>query len=70
MGSAPKRLVACCVIAAAAATAPAAQAATFGDAAGLHIVSVKQQNPRLVTLVATTKALPRLERIGAGSIVL
>jgi S-formylglutathione hydrolase FrmB len=47
------------VIAAAAATAPAAQAATFGDAAGLHIVSVKQPNPRLVTLVATTKALPR-----------
>jgi S-formylglutathione hydrolase FrmB len=56
--SALKRLIFACAIAITAATAPAAEAVTFRDAAGLHVVSMKQPNPRLVTLVATTKALP------------
>lgn len=48
-----------CAIAAAMAWAPAAGAAGFHDTAGLHVTSVKQLNPRLIALVATTKALPR-----------
>jgi S-formylglutathione hydrolase FrmB len=59
VGSALKRIVLACVIAAAAAAfAPAFGAATFRDAAGLHVVSVKQVNPRLLAVVATTKAIP------------
>jgi S-formylglutathione hydrolase FrmB len=58
VSSAPKRLVVLCLLLAAAASAPAVHAATFKDAAGLHVVSVKSPDPRLVTLVVTTKALP------------
>jgi S-formylglutathione hydrolase FrmB len=38
---------------------PAASAVEFHDAAGLHVVSVKEAGPRLLAVVATTKALPR-----------
>src|SRR5436305_15189534 len=38
--------------------APASATVRFQDRGGLHVVSVKQQDPRLVTLVVKTAALP------------
>src|SRR4051812_48517619 len=38
---------------------PTAGAGGFHDVAGLHVVSVKEVKPRLLAVVATTKALPR-----------
>ena len=40
------------------ALAPAAQAVTFHDGNGLHVLSVKQVDPRLVALQVKTAALP------------
>jgi S-formylglutathione hydrolase FrmB len=57
--SAVKRLVAACALSAGLLCAPAATAAvSFRDVAGLHVVSVKQLDPRLLALVVETKALP------------
>src|SRR4051812_50135819 len=53
-----KRLTAACVLAVCLACAPAAGAVSFQDGNGLHIVSVKELNPRLLALVVQTKALP------------
>src|SRR5437764_9649451 len=44
------------------AAAPASRtsrAVVLHDAAGLHVTSIKQINPRLLAVVVTTKALPR-----------
>jgi S-formylglutathione hydrolase FrmB len=61
-----KRLAAGVGTVAALAAAPAVAAApsstsavALHDGAGLHVVSVKQLNPRLLAVVVTTKALPR-----------
>ncbi|MDQ1680337.1 MAG: hypothetical protein QOI42_1196, partial [Frankiaceae bacterium] len=56
-----RRTARACVLAAGLACAPTALAAgppQFHDGAGLHIVSVKQVNPRLTALTVTTRALP------------
>ena len=60
MHSSLTRVLAAGALIGALALAPAAHAAVdFHDVAGLHVVSVKQVNPRLLAVAATTKALPR-----------
>jgi S-formylglutathione hydrolase FrmB len=54
-----RRVVFACAVATAGLCPTSAGAVSFRDDAGLHITSVKQANPRLYTIVATTKALPR-----------
>jgi S-formylglutathione hydrolase FrmB len=49
----------CAVLAAFACLPAAAGAVTFRDVAGLHVVSVKEINSRLLAVSGTTKALPR-----------
>jgi S-formylglutathione hydrolase FrmB len=52
------RFVAKCVLALMLACAPPASAATFHDASGLQVASVKQLDARLYSLTVRTKALP------------
>jgi S-formylglutathione hydrolase FrmB len=52
------RLIAVAAVAAALAVAPAAAAQPFRDGYGLHVVSVRQVDPRLFALTVQTAALP------------
>jgi S-formylglutathione hydrolase FrmB len=53
-----RRLAAAAAVLFALALAPAAHAVTFHDGNGLHVLSVKQVDPRLVALQVKTAALP------------
>jgi S-formylglutathione hydrolase FrmB len=58
VGTLLQRLALACATVIALGCAPA-EAVTFRDAAGIHITSVKEVNPRLHALAGTTEALPR-----------